>query len=210
MRALLPASLLVWAAACAHASSVAVRVTGADGAGVADAVVFVEAASAHASTETFVMDQIDKEFVPHVLVVPVGARVHFPNKDDIHHHIYSFSTAKPFELPLYKGEPADPVVFDRPGVVKLGCNIHDWMSGIILVLPNPLFATTHSDGTATLEVPKSEGEGGEVALSVFHERLRGPVDATRKKVKLAPGSSASWKLELKPEKKKKRPAVDYK
>ena len=81
-----------------------------------------------------------------VLPIVVGTEVRFPNRDQISHHVYSFSRTKSFELPLYKGEDAPPVLFDKPGVVKIGCNIHDWMSAIILVLPNTHFATTDDDG----------------------------------------------------------------
>ena len=92
------------------------------------------------------MNQVGRTFVPHVLPVAVGTRVHFPNYDQIHHHVYSFSRTKTFELPLYRGEEAPPVLFDKPGVVKLGCNIHDWMAGIVLVLPYRHFAMTDAEG----------------------------------------------------------------
>jgi hypothetical protein len=78
--------------------------------------------------------------------------------------VYSFSPAKTFELPLYKGEDAPPVLFDKIGVVKIGCNIHDWMSGIILVLPTPHFAVTDRDGRFTLrDLP-----AGTYTLSAWH------------------------------------------
>ena len=96
------------------------------------------------------MDQFNKTFVPEMLPIAVGTQVRFPNHDQIHHHVYSFSRTKRFELPLYKGEDAPPVLFDKPGVVKVGCNIHDWMSAIILVLPNDRFAVTKEDGTFSL------------------------------------------------------------
>jgi hypothetical protein len=65
-----------------------------------------------------------------VLPIAVGTEVRFPNHDQIHHHVYSFSRVKSFDLPLWKGEEAPPVLFDAPGVVKVGCNIHDWMMGV--------------------------------------------------------------------------------
>ncbi len=97
-----------------------------------------------------VMDQHDREFVPHVLAVQVGAAVAFPNSDDIHHDVYSFSQPKVFELPLYKGTPTQPLIFDKPGVVVLGCNIHDWMLGYIDVVPTPWFAKSDAAGQAEL------------------------------------------------------------
>ena len=86
------------------------------------------------------MAQQGKQFLPDVLVVPVGTSVHFPNRDSVRHHVYSFSPAKKFELKLYTGTPANPVVFDRAGVVTLGCNIHDRMVGWIVVVDTPYYA----------------------------------------------------------------------
>jgi hypothetical protein len=97
------------------------------------------------------MDQVNKTFIPDLLPVTVGTEVRFPNHDQIHHHVYSFSRTKSFELPLYKGEDASPVLFDKVGVVKVGCNIHDWMSGIILVLPTPYYAVTDEHGQFVLQ-----------------------------------------------------------
>ena len=137
------------------AESISGRVTEPDGKAIAQAVVFVQSAvvpsgapaSGHAAA---IMDQLDKTFVPGLLPVVVGTHVHFPNHDQIQHHVYSFSAAKTFELPLYRGEEAPPVVFDKVGVVKIGCNIHDWMSGIILVLPTAQFAVTDQNGRFAL------------------------------------------------------------
>src|SRR5882757_10173772 len=110
------------------------------------------------------MDQVNKTFVFGLLLIVVGMRVHFPNHDQIKHHVYSFSRTKSFELPLYKGEDALPVLFDKVGVVKLGCNIHDWMSGIILVLPKPYFTVTDRDGRFVLrDLP-----AGTYTLSAWH------------------------------------------
>lgn len=138
-------------------SELRVSVTDTAGRPVPDAVVSLEAAdgpSAHDGTPVHaVMDQHHQEFVPHVLVVEVGTEVAFPNSDNIHHDVYSFSPAKTFELPLYKGQQAKPVLFDKPGVVVLGCNIHDWMLGYIDVVPTPWFAKTGADGKARLEAP---------------------------------------------------------
>lgn len=128
-------------------------VTGSDGKGIADAVVFVQSPvlPAKGPKPARVVDQVEKTFLPGLLPIEVGTLVHFPNHDQIHHHVYSFSPAKTFELPLYKGEEAPAVLFDKTGVVKIGCNIHDWMSGIILVLPSAHFAVTDADGRFLLE-----------------------------------------------------------
>ena len=83
------------------------------------------------------IDQIDRAFVPAAITIPVGTEVMFPNKDDIRHHVYSFSEAKTFELPLYTGMPARPVHFPQAGIVTIACNIHDWMLGHIYVVDTP-------------------------------------------------------------------------
>ena len=97
-----------------------------------------------------IIDQRDKQFIPYVTALQVGTSVWFANTDKIRHHVYSFSPAKKFELPLYAGVPAEPVVFDRPGFVTLGCNIHDWMIAYVAVLTTPYFAVTHAEGRARL------------------------------------------------------------
>jgi plastocyanin len=115
-----------------------------------------------------VMDQRNKQFVPHVLVVQTGTRIDFPNNDTVSHHVYSFSPAHPFELPLYKGDPHPPLVFDAPGTVVLGCNIHDSMLGYILVVDTPYFAKTGADGRANLGTLPA----GKYAVHVWTERTK--------------------------------------
>jgi plastocyanin len=97
------------------------------------------------------MDQRDQRFAPHVLAVRTGTQIRFPNSDDIRHQVYSFSPAKRFELRLYGGTPSDPVLFDKPGVVVLGCNIHDWMLGYVYVTDDPWFGVSNDKGTLILE-----------------------------------------------------------
>ena len=155
---------------------------------------------------TSIMDQHDKEFVPYVLPVYVGTRVTFPNRDNIRHHVYSFSSAKKFELPLYIGTPAAPVVFDKPGVVALGCNIHDWMLAYIYVLTTPFFAKTAADGKARLEGLAP----GVYEARVWHPRLRGDTEKTGKPLSLAAGEAAqvSFVVSLKSEWRIPRRLVD--
>ncbi|HLK70966.1 MAG TPA: methylamine utilization protein, partial [Steroidobacteraceae bacterium] len=101
-----------------------------------------------------VMDQVNRAFLPDLLVIPVGSTVTFPNSDTVSHQIYSFSPAKRFQLPLYRGTPYPPVHFDQAGVVTLGCNIHDEMVGYLLVTEAPYFGRTDAAGAWTLEVPR--------------------------------------------------------
>ena len=114
--------------------------------------------------ELSLMDQRAQQFAPNVLVVRSGTAVSFPNSDNIRHHVYSFSPAKRFELRLYQGTPSEPVIFDTPGVVVLGCNIHDWMVGYIYVTDDPWFAVSDEQGRLSLEqVPP-----GAYTVSLWH------------------------------------------
>lgn len=120
---------------------------------VSEAVVVLEGAKAETppgEPDEVIVDQVDLEFVPHVAVVRAGTRVRFPNSDDTRHHVYSFSPAKTFELQLYQGDNAPPVEFDQPGLVVLGCNIHDSMRGYILVVDSQIYGISDTDGRITL------------------------------------------------------------
>lgn len=150
--------LAAMAALCAHAavaSTVTVAVKTASGAAAVDTIVILDPkdASPPAAHATAIVDQIDKHFVPHVSVVRTGTAVTFPNSDHIRHQVYSFSPAKPFSLKLYAGSPKADVVFDKPGLVVLGCNIHDTMVGFVGVVDSPYFGKVESTGNVALEVP---------------------------------------------------------
>ncbi|WP_228218250.1 hypothetical protein [Aromatoleum toluclasticum] len=182
IRGLLILSALALPVAPALAGEVRATVRDRDGKPVADAVVVAVpaggAAGAGNPPGVAEEDQRNKEFVPYVLAVQVGTRVHFPNNDNIRHHVYSFSPPKTFELPLYSGTPTAPVLFDKPGVVILGCNIHDWMVGYIYVSESPHFAKTGADGKATLGgLP-----GGDYTLRVWHPQLEGSEQATARQL----------------------------
>jgi plastocyanin len=114
-----------------------------------------------------VMDQVDRAFKPDLLVIPVGSTVEFPNSDSVSHQIYSFSPAKRFQLPLYRGKPYPPVHFDQPGVVTLGCNIHDQMLAYLLVTDAPWYGRTNEAGAWSTDVPK-----GHYRVELWHPRLR--------------------------------------
>ena len=130
-----------------------------------------------------VMDQIDRKFQPHVLVVEQGQQVSFPNSDNIRHHVYSFSSPKAFEIKLYKGRSTEPVLFDNTGVVVLGCNIHDNMVGYIYVRGTETALLTDQQGRVTL--PDSPTE-----ITVWHAGLS-INNNLRKKVTIDHNKSAS-------------------
>src|SRR6185503_16337817 len=114
--------------------SLAIQVQAKDGRPVVGAVVLLAAESPRlppAAATKAVVDQVDLTFVPDVIVVPVGSMISFPNSDAVSHQVYSFSSARRFQLSLYRGKPYPPVTFDQPGVITLGCNIHDNMLAYI-------------------------------------------------------------------------------
>jgi len=147
---------------------------------VSDAVAYAAATGAAnaAPRKQAVVDQRDKQFVPYVTPVQVGTAVIFPNSDNIRHHVYSFSPAKKFELPLYSGVPTQPVVFDKVGFVTLGCNIHDWMIAYVAVLPTPHFQATRQDGRAVLK----DLPAGQYTVQVWHPALKGQPEALAQRV----------------------------
>jgi plastocyanin len=206
LRAALFALALPCAGAGAQTAEIVATVTDDHGRPVIDAVVVAVPADgaprSGARSRDVVIDQVDKEFIPRVLAVLVGTLVAFPNHDNVRHQVYSFSPAKRFDLPLYSGVPAQPIVFDKPGVVVLGCNIHDWMIGYVYVAESPYFAKTDADGKAVI---------GDLApriyrVRVWHPDQEGAENATRRDIDVThtPRVDAAWQLKLKPEMKIRR------
>ncbi len=149
----------------AAAASIQVNVKDARGAGLEDAVVWAvpKVAPPTRPRHESSVEQKDKQFRPMVTVIQTGTMVRFPNRDDIRHHVYSFSAPKPFEIKLYAGTSA-PILFDKPGEVVLGCNIHDNMLGYIYVVDTPWFAKTRAEGMARLD----DLPAGDYDLHVWH------------------------------------------
>lgn len=156
--------------ASAMGGPVDVKVMDAQGRLLRDAVVYLESPAAQAVVRPLKGAEIaqrNKTFMPAVTVVTTGTPVNFPNQDTVRHHVYSFSPIKPFEIKLYVGTPAKPVVFDKPGVAVLGCNIHDTMQAWTVVVDTPWFAKTDDKGHASLaEVP-----AGRYKLRVWHATI---------------------------------------
>ena len=189
----------VWAA------DLAVTVKDASGKAVADAAVFALSTSGvapPAKLRSATVEQSDREFVPYVTIVQTGTSVTFPNRDPILHHVYSFSPAKTFEIKLYTGKSPGEIVFDKPGVVTLGCNIHDWMIGYVVVVDTPFFARTDSQGLARLkDVPR-----GAYELRAWHPQQRAA--ATAQQVTVEGAATADFVLDVTPRKAKYKPPLD--
>ncbi|MEP7057195.1 MAG: methylamine utilization protein [Caldimonas sp.] len=172
--AVVPALAAGLFAAGVSAATLTARVVDKTGKPLAGAVVMLEPVGAGLPVKPMTgieISQIRKKFDPDVTVVTVGTAVTFPNRDTVRHHVYSFSSAKTFELKLYAGTPSTPVVFDKPGIAVIGCNIHDRMTAWVVVVDTPLYARSAADGSARLE-----GVGaGNYRLRAWHPAL--PADA---------------------------------
>ena len=153
-----------------RAATLVITVLTSDGRTLAGAVVTahpLDAAARKPQPVRAVMDQINRAFTPDLLVIPVGSTVTFPNTDSVSHQIYSFSAAKRFQLPLYRGTPYPPVHFDQAGVVTLGCNIHDEMVGYLVVTDAPYYGRTDAKGTWSSDVAH-----GRYTIAIWHPRMR--------------------------------------
>jgi plastocyanin len=118
-------------------------------------VVYLESAPRRAFEQSepvrAVMDQRNETFVPHVLAITTGTTVDFPNSDRLYHNVFSLSKPRPFDLGRYAAGKSQSVRFDRPGIVRVFCEIHSHMSAFILVFNHPFFAVTDTEGRYRLE-----------------------------------------------------------
>ena len=134
------------------------------------------------------MAQKDSTFVPSAVVVQLGGDVVFPNNDPIFHNVFSYSAAKRFDLGRYPRGESKTVNFDRAGVVKIYCEVHESMRGAVIVTENPYHAIIAPDGTFAVEgVPE-----GVHTLVVWHVDL----DETRTQVRVSDGGTARVELTL--------------
>lgn len=196
-------------AGTAGASEVIATVRDNLGQPVRDAVVSLlplDRPAPPAGDASAVIDQRNLSFTPQVLVVQTGTRVTFPNSDNVRHQVYSFSPAKRFELKLYAGNHASTERFDQAGIVTLGCNIHDWMLGYVVVVDTPWFAKTGDDGQLTIiNVP-----AGRYTLQLWHPRQSSGTAPTSETVTLdaAAPLQRSYTIALHPAEQTNRPPPD--
>lgn len=166
----------------AWAVTVNVSVQDASGKPAADAVVLLEPVAGKAPVKPGAPVDVKQEkrtFIPRVTVVTVGTPVSFPNFDTVRHHVYSFAPVK-FDIKLYVGRPEKPIVFDKPGVAIMGCNIHDLMAAWIVVAETPWYGQSGADGKVKVDnVPP-----GDYRLRVWHPALPVNTEAPVATVKL--------------------------
>lgn len=175
--------------ATAYAADLDVQVKGSDGAPVPGAVVSVHlvgrATPRPRASGPYMIDQQDIQFHPFVTAVPVGASVMFMNHDPVRHHVYSFSPAKKFELKLASKQQNQSVLFDKPGIVPLGCNIHDRMIAYLDVVDTPWAKTADANGHVVLhDIP-----AGAITISVWHPYLRAPGNSLSRNATLGDGGT---------------------
>lgn len=161
---------LAWGVGPAHAAALSLTLNDSAGQPLADAVALLEPVAGKVAVKPMAgvaVSQAQRQFNPRVTVVTVGTPVLFPNFDTVRHHVYSFSPTKTFEIKLYAGVPSLPVVFDKPGVAVLGCNIHDQMAAWIVVSDTPYVARSGADGRARIDhLPP-----GDYRLRLWHPAL---------------------------------------
>jgi plastocyanin len=179
------------------ASSISIQVTNSTGQPLVDAVVYAEPLSGQAaprSQRTTEIEQKGKKFLPMVTVIQTGGEISFPNHDTVRHHVYSFSPAKTFELPLYAGVPGTPITFDKAGTVVVGCNIHDRMVAYIHVVNTPYFGKTDAEGKVKLDGLVA----GKYQLSAWYFGLPTGAPIPEQPITLTSGdTTASFKLNTK-------------
>ena len=174
------------------AGSIRVRILDRDGGPVPEVVVSARSLDAPLERGTGVpeaqMNQEALAFDPHILVVTTGSAIAFPNDDDVRHHVYSFSPAKQFNFSIDSRSSHEAIRFDVPGVVTLGCNIHDEMLAYIVVVDTPHFAKTGPDGSVEL----IGLEAGRYELSIWSSRIAQKHLPAAVEIAVAEGEVATW------------------
>jgi plastocyanin len=182
----------------ALASGIVAQVLDSAGKPVPDAVLYAEADGQNLPKplKPGEISQKGLKFIPLVTVIQTGSKVSFPNNDKVRHHIYSFSAAHKFDQKLYSGTTAEPQLFDKAGVVVLGCNIHDRMLAYVRVVDTPYFAKTDASGVASIDIPG----GGKFVLKAWHPDMVGgqPVEQAIVVKAGDADTAASFKMTLKP------------
>jgi plastocyanin len=150
-------------------------------------------ATASASSQHPRLLQRNKSFDPHLLVVPVGALVEFPNRDPFFHNVFSLFEGKRFDLGLYEAGSTRDVLFDKPGISYIFCNIHAEMSAVIIALPTAYYGISDQRGQVLI----SHVPPGRYMLHIWYESaLPEQLNALTREVALSEGSSTLGLLRL--------------
>ena len=145
-----------------------------------------------------IVEQKDEEFNPYVIAVRTGTQVEFPNLDDVQHHVYSLSRPAKFDIPLHGGNKTESVVMVQPGIVPVGCNIHDWMLSYVVVIDSPWFTQTDSRGTG----PLADMPAGRYKLEAWSPRL---LKTHEQEVTITNGANTVYlELRLRPDRRIRR------
>ena len=191
----------------ASAAEISIQLVDKKGRGVSAAYVELVAKNGthRVSPGKGVIDQVDKEFVPLVSMVPKGSTVSFPNSDNIQHQIYSFSKAKKFDLPLFATDESKTITFDQAGIVKMGCNIHDWMLSYLYVRESQFLVNSDDKGMASFSgVP-----AGDYQLRIWSPRMKSNGDFVGRDVTVIDTANPLITQELKVRKKiRKKPRIE--
>ena len=171
----------------------------------ANVLVFITKAAAvelDFSKAKFIVDQKDLTFTPHILPVPVGATVFFPNRDKVDHNVFSLSRTKKFNFGSYKPGENKSTRFDKPGIVELRCDVHAEMLAYIMVMKNPFFGITDAKGR--FQIPDADYlkragltgietiPAGKYTVKTWHEKLK----SKKQIIEIPADGTVSVKLDL--------------
>ncbi len=167
--------LLLGSLSSSVAGTLSVQLTGSDGRPVPFAVLTLPGTDPvpAAPLEGVAVDQRERRFQPHVTAISPGTKVSFPNSDDTRHHVYSFSEGNSFELKLFRANDAPPVAFNTPGIVTLGCNIHDSMKAYLYVGTDSSAVVSDAEGRATLHWDDEQTAG---VLRIWHPQMEADLE----------------------------------
>ncbi len=200
-------ALAILIATPAWSADLLVTLTNKRAAALPDAVIVLEdpkGLTPLSPRPTAEIRQIWRQFDPFVTVVATGTAIEFPNYDYILHHVYSNSATKRFEIKQFKGPSPTPIVFDKPGVVTLGCNMHEWMVAHVLVADSPWFAKADDDGVAHVkQVP-----AGTYRAQAWYPGMRAPLAVGSVVIGQVETSQASFTLDVSPRPRPKAPPHD--